>query len=147
MEIAGVTTKMSNNDHGQLPEVIRPNRNLDIGYYMNLNIHKDDNDKYSIIKWYVFDEKQGPRKTTDALVKGCAYQPHWTGSQHVYQNKKVLLYLFERLPGVSFAYFKWSDEGCDGGKNEGKGKRSDCDSDAHDQNASWPSGLYLFDHQ
>ena len=38
----------------------------------------------------------------------------------MYQNKKVLLYLFERLPGVSFAYFKWSDEGCDGGKAEGK---------------------------
>ena len=26
-----------------------------------------------------------------------------------------------------------------------KGKRSDCDSDAHDKNASWPAGLYLFD--
>ena len=28
LEIAGITTKMSNNYYGQLPEIIRPNRNF-----------------------------------------------------------------------------------------------------------------------
>jgi len=109
-----VVQTMKNNAYNLLPGPFREKAPVEIGYWLSINIHKQPNGKYRILKWYLFTDKpdrKGFEKLTNALVHGQAFQPHWVGSAYTLHVKKVLLYLFERLVGTSVIYLNWAGEG------------------------------------
>ena len=79
-------------------------------YTFQVNIYKQPNNKWQILKWFMFDEKQPITKIKDKLVHGVPLEPAWCSPAYVHHVKKVLHYLFDRLPGTAKLYLTWADE-------------------------------------
>ena len=78
-----VVQTIKNNTYSLLPGPFREKAPVEIGYWLSINIYKQPNGKYRILKWYLFTDKpdrKGFQKLTNALVHGQAFQPHWVGS-------------------------------------------------------------------
>jgi hypothetical protein len=93
-----------------LPPPFGPNSEFDAPYTMQLNINKQENNKWLIVKWFLFDEKQTAAKVLEKLIYGEPFEPAWCGVAYVHHVKKVLHYLFERLVGTNILYLAWASE-------------------------------------
>ena len=110
LDIADVTAKLKNNEYADLPRPLNQKLDFQIGYHLNVNMKTQANGTHNIVKWFVFTQKQNVAHMKDVLIHGAAYQPDWVGSAYTIQVRKVLLYLFERLPGNTILYMDWPAE-------------------------------------
>ena len=105
-----IVQKMRRNTYKELSPPLCAKEEMDTGYTMNINIHEQVDGKFCIVKLFIFNEKVHIERAAANLVHGQPCVPHWVGPTQVYHVKKVLLYLFERLPGTTVLYTKWSHQ-------------------------------------
>ena len=103
-----VVQMMRGNAYKELPPPLCAKEDFDFGYTMNVNIHEQADGKVSIVKWFIFEQRTDLKLAIGALCYGQACLPQWVGSSDLYKVKKVMLYLFERLPGTNVLYTRWS---------------------------------------
>ena len=108
LDLKLITTLMKANAYDQLPKPLCPKVPVDAGYHMQVKIEKNG-DKYNIIKWIKFTEKQHATRIKDEMIYGIAYQPHWIQGK-VQVTAKVLQFLFERIPGQTYLYNTWAED-------------------------------------
>lgn len=107
LPVPDIISKLKANDYKGLPPPLCEKSEAYFTYIMNVNICKQDNGKLSVVKWYIFDQKQRIADLQDILIYGLAYQPSWVAPAHNITVKKVLLCLFQRLPGTTVLYMNW----------------------------------------
>lgn len=96
----------------QLPIPLRPKEAaiLDgVAYQMQVNIHKNAEGTFDILKWFKFEQIQVLHRVKSSLCHGEVYQPCWVRSVPN-AALKVMHYLFERLPGTNLLCHVWADE-------------------------------------
>ena len=108
--VDAIVSLMKDNNYKALPPPLNEKSPVEYGYTLQLNMHKRANQKWSFLKWYTFTEKQPVSRIKSQLVHGEALEPGWTSPASVHHVKKVLYYLFERLPGTSMLYWNWACE-------------------------------------
>ena len=92
LDIPNIRALFKDNQYSNLPSPIAAKSHIDVAYTLQVNIDQQDDGKYNIVKWYLFDEPQFLSKVTDALIHGIARQPHWVATGHNRLVTKVLFY-------------------------------------------------------
>ena len=62
------------------------------------------------MKWILFEGRQPVKKVEECLAHGRFLLPVFPGPAAAQHVKKVMFYLFERLPGTSAIYQQWEPE-------------------------------------
>ena len=111
---SAVCALIKDNSYSSLPEPFNEKQPTNLLYHMQVNMHKKQNDKWQIVKWFMFEEKQVFVNIQDKLIHGQAFQPTWTSPAFISHVMKVLQWRFERLPlqrivltTLSFITFKF----------------------------------------
>ena len=75
---SAVCALIKDNSYSSLPEPFNEKQPTNLLYHMQVNMHKKQNGKWQIVKWFMFEEKQVFVNIQDKLIHGQAFQPTWT---------------------------------------------------------------------
>ena len=107
---SAVCALMKDNNYSSLPPTFNEKQPINKLYHMQVNMSKQENGKWLVVKWFIFEEKQIFASIVDKLIHGLAFQPTWTSPAFVFHVMKLLQWLFERLPGTSMLYMTWASD-------------------------------------
>ena len=110
LDVPAICTLLKDNNYESLPAPFKEKQATHQLYQMQVNMHKQRNNKWRIVKWIIFEEKQIFDNIKDHFIYGKACQPTWTSPAFISHVMKVLQLLFERLPGTSMLYLVWASD-------------------------------------
>eukprot|EP00973_Karenia_brevis_P095414 12427215-Karenia_brevis.AAC.1 len=83
VDVDALCALLKDNKYTSLPEPFKEKQPTNQLYHMQVNLNKEDNGKWLIIKWFIFEEKQIFNSIQDKLIYGEAFQPTWTAPAYV----------------------------------------------------------------
>ena len=103
--VADVDEKMRKGEYNDLPAPLCPATNTELPMQMNLNVSPAGDGTFNIIKYYIFLKPERLDVIKEQLVTGTLMSINWAPDRS--NTKKTLQYLFEKLPGITYAYWQW----------------------------------------
>jgi hypothetical protein len=104
--LSSIEKSLEKGEYSKLPGVLGPrDPETSVPMTMNLNFHKMPSGKLMIVKFITFVKAEKLEVINDEILQGTMCTPDWIADR--IGTVKTFQYIFERLPGITYKYWKW----------------------------------------